>query len=65
MEPVLGPDGPARDHQGTLFADHRIGMDNPEVDPGHPGRIRTQTLFMSGDWDFGGHVDEELRTYVQ
>jgi hypothetical protein len=65
MESVLGPDGPARDQQGRLFAGEGVGMDDPEVDAPHLGRIGPCSLFIGGDRHLGRHVDEQLGAYVQ
>jgi hypothetical protein len=40
-------------------------VDDPEVDAGHSGRIGAQSFFVGGNWHFGGHVDEQLGTYVE
>jgi hypothetical protein len=47
VQPALGPHRPARDQQARLLGDDRVGVDDPEVDPGHPARV--QIMLFGGD----------------
>jgi hypothetical protein len=44
MQPVLGAERPPRHQQPRLLGGDRVGMDDPQVHPGHPTRIQVMVL---------------------
>ena len=63
---MFGADRPPR-HQQRLpvGAGDRVGVDDPEIHPGHPGRIRFLTGRVDRDRDLGGDVEEQPATLAQ
>ncbi len=66
VHPVLGADRPPR-HQQSLpaRAGHGVGVDDSQVHPGHPARIRLFTGRIDGHRHLGGHVKEQPATFTQ
>ena len=60
VHPVFGADRPAGDQQALVVgAGDGVGVDDAEVDPGDPPRVRRHTVLVDGDWDLGGDLDPE------
>lgn len=55
VQTLLGPDGPARDEQGLVRSHRRVGMDDAQIHPSHPGGVGAVVL----DRDLGSDVEDE------
>lgn len=63
---VLRADRPPRHQQPrTVRARHRIRVDNPQVHPSDPGRIRSSAGRIGRDRNLGTHVQEQPTTLAQ
>jgi len=63
---VLGADRPPR-HQQSLAVGpgHRVRVDDPQIHPRHPGRIRLLPGRVAGDRDLGGDIDPQPPRIVE
>ncbi len=60
MHAVFGPQGPPGHQQGLpVGAGHRVRVDDPEVDAGHPGRVRRLPGRVAGYRKFGGDLQPQ------
>jgi hypothetical protein len=61
VEEALGSDCPTRHQQGCRLGDHRIGVDDAKIHPGHPTGVQVVLV----DRDGGGDGQPELAAIGQ
>ena len=66
VHPVLGADRPPRHQQRlAVWPGHRIRVDDPQIHPRHPARIRLRPRRIGRHRDLGGYIDPQPPRLVQ